>query len=101
MRTLSRVSSTLIGVGHSRSFPGFPAAEAERQEKESVGGKEDYKGDSKFATHLKASAGVSVFARTRTLKQQREYLPAFACREDLMKILRDNQGMSIARLLFN
>ncbi|KAJ7599325.1 pre-mRNA splicing factor [Mycena floridula] len=70
-------------------------AEAESQPKIGASNddkeKEDYKGDSKFATHLKATSGVSVFARTRTLKQQREYLPAFACREDLMKILRDNQ----------
>ncbi|SJL05479.1 related to PRP16-RNA-dependent ATPase [Armillaria ostoyae] len=66
-------------------------AEAERQEKENKGEKENYKGDSKFATHLKASSGVSSFARSRTLKEQREYLPAFACREDLMKILRENQ----------
>lgn len=71
---------------------GFAAAEAEAQAKQ--GNKEDYKGDSKFASHLKLSAGVSAFAKNRTLKEQREYLPAFACREDLMKIIRDNQGMS-------
>jgi pre-mRNA-splicing factor ATP-dependent RNA helicase DHX38/PRP16 len=65
-------------------------AEAEKRERE--GGNEVYKGDSKFATHLKTSAGQSSFARNRTLKEQREYLPAFACREDLMKILRENQG---------
>ena len=53
---------------------------------------EDYKGESKFASHLKTAAGVSAFARTRTLKEQREYLPAFACREELMKVIRDNQG---------
>ena len=56
-----------------------------------AGEKEDHKGDSKFATHLKAAAGVSAFARSRTLKEQREYLPAFACREDLLKVIRDNQ----------
>ncbi|GLB36636.1 putative helicase associated domain (HA2) Add an annotation [Lyophyllum shimeji] len=66
-------------------------AEAEKKERESKGEKEDYKGDSKFATHLKTSAGVSNFARTRTLKEQREYLPAFACREELMKVIRENQ----------
>ncbi|KAE9397860.1 pre-mRNA splicing factor [Gymnopus androsaceus JB14] len=68
-------------------------AEAEKQEKEAKenGEKESYKGDSKFASHLKASSGVSAFARNRTLKEQREYLPAFACREDLMKIIRENQ----------
>jgi hypothetical protein len=72
-------------------------AEAEAKAKE-ADGRKDYKGDSKFATHLKTSGGVSSFARTRTLKEQREYLPAFACREDLMKILRDNQGSSLSCL---
>ena len=56
------------------------------------GEKEDYKGDSKFASHLKMSAGVSSFAKSRTLKEQREYLPAFACREELLKVMRENQG---------
>ncbi|KAF9792261.1 P-loop containing nucleoside triphosphate hydrolase protein [Thelephora terrestris] len=64
--------------------------EAEARESEKSD-KEDYKGDSKFATHLKASTGVSSFAKSRTLKEQREYLPAFACREELMKVIRENQ----------
>ncbi|KAI0089748.1 P-loop containing nucleoside triphosphate hydrolase protein [Irpex rosettiformis] len=67
------------------------AAEAEAEAKDKEGEKEDYKGDSKFATHLKTTTGVSTFAKTRTLKEQREYLPAFACREELMKVIRDNQ----------
>lgn len=50
------------------------------------------KGDSKFAEHLKTQQATSAFAKSRTLKEQREYLPAFACREELMKVLRDNQG---------
>ncbi|KAI0685259.1 P-loop containing nucleoside triphosphate hydrolase protein [Cytidiella melzeri] len=67
------------------------AAEAEAEAKDKAGEKEDYKGDSKFATHLKSTAGVSTFAKTRTLKEQREYLPAFACREELLKVIRENQ----------
>ncbi|KAI0641179.1 P-loop containing nucleoside triphosphate hydrolase protein [Trametes meyenii] len=67
------------------------AAEAEAEAKAKTEKEEDYKGDSKFASHLKTGAGVSAFARTRTLKEQREYLPAFACREELMKVIRDNQ----------
>lgn len=35
---------------------------------------------------------MSAFAKSRTLKEQREYLPAFACREELLKVIRDNQG---------
>lgn len=54
---------------------------------------ENYKGESKFASHLKTNAATSSFARNRTLKEQREYLPAFACREDLMRTIRDNQGI--------
>ncbi|KIK91836.1 hypothetical protein PAXRUDRAFT_148626 [Paxillus rubicundulus Ve08.2h10] len=66
-------------------------AEAAAEKAAASGEKEDYKGDSKFASHLKTSAGVSSFAKNRTLKEQREYLPAFACREELLKVIRDNQ----------
>jgi hypothetical protein len=41
---------------------------------------------------MKASEGASNFSRTKSLKEQREYLPAFACREDLMRTIRENQG---------
>ncbi|KAH9982038.1 hypothetical protein BGW80DRAFT_1161776 [Lactifluus volemus] len=78
-------------------------AAAEAQAKNAT--KEDYKGDSKFASHLKTSAGVSSFARNRTLREQREYLPAFACREDLLRTIRDHQGAvvhhSASRIPFN
>ncbi|KAA1475461.1 P-loop containing nucleoside triphosphate hydrolase protein [Dentipellis sp. KUC8613] len=70
-------------------------AEAQAEAKMKSGEKEDYKGDSKFAGHLKVSAGVSSFAKSRTLKEQREYLPAFACREDILRIIRDNQVVVI------
>ncbi|SNX86271.1 probable PRP16 - RNA-dependent ATPase [Melanopsichium pennsylvanicum] len=53
--------------------------------------REDGKGDSRFAKHLKSTTGGSDFSRTKTLKEQRQYLPAFACREELMKIIRENQ----------
>jgi pre-mRNA-splicing factor ATP-dependent RNA helicase DHX38/PRP16 len=60
--------------------------------KEDEVGHADYKSDSKFASHMKASEGASNFSRTKSLKEQREYLPAFACREDLMRTIRENQG---------
>lgn len=80
-------------IAHSRSllcFFLFYIAEAEAKAKE---GEEDYKGESKFASHLKTGTGVSAFSKSRTLKEQREYLPAFACREELLKVIRDNQGV--------
>lgn len=47
--------------------------------------------DSKFGSHLKKSAGSSSFSRSKSLAQQREYLPAFAVREELLSVIRDNQ----------
>ena len=48
-------------------------------------------GKSKFASHLKKNTGGSAFSKSKTLKEQREYLPAFAVREELMRVIRDNQ----------
>ncbi|ETN37181.1 uncharacterized protein HMPREF1541_08171 [Cyphellophora europaea CBS 101466] len=46
----------------------------------------------KFSDHFrKNEGGTSAFSKTKTLKQQREYLPAFAVREELMRVIRDNQ----------
>lgn len=47
--------------------------------------------DSKFASHLKKAEGSSSFSRMKSLAQQREYLPAFAVREELLSVIRDNQ----------
>jgi pre-mRNA-splicing factor ATP-dependent RNA helicase DHX38/PRP16 len=51
---------------------------------------------SQFASHLKPSkngnaAGASHFSRTKSLKEQRQFLPAFACREELLKTIREHQ----------
>jgi pre-mRNA-splicing factor ATP-dependent RNA helicase DHX38/PRP16 len=46
---------------------------------------------SKFAVHLKSNEGQSAFSRGKTLREQREFLPAFAVREDLLRVIRDNQ----------
>lgn len=56
-----------------------------------VAADEDKKGGSKFADHLKKNEGQSAFSKSKTLREQREYLPAFAVREDLLRVIRDNQ----------
>ncbi|GAA6001990.1 hypothetical protein JCM10207_003027 [Rhodosporidiobolus poonsookiae] len=53
--------------------------------------------DSQFAEHMKKNReqakkqGGSKFAREKTLREQRQYLPAFASREDLLRVVRENQ----------
>ena len=48
-------------------------------------------GGNKFAEHLKKNQGQSAFSMSKTLREQREYLPAFAVREELLRVIRDNQ----------
>ncbi|GLA59707.1 DEAH-box RNA helicase prp16 [Aspergillus tubingensis] len=51
-----------------------------------------YKSGNKFAQHLKKDeGGQSSFSKSKTLREQREFLPAFAVREDLLRVIRDNQ----------
>ncbi|KAL2896795.1 Pre-mRNA-splicing factor ATP-dependent RNA helicase DEAH7, partial [Bienertia sinuspersici] len=54
-------------------------------------GEIDFKEDAKFAQHLKKDEAVSDFAKTKTLAQQRQYLPIFSIREELLQVIRENQ----------
>ncbi|KAM7222290.1 P-loop containing nucleoside triphosphate hydrolase protein [Rhypophila decipiens] len=49
------------------------------------------KNNNKFSDHFKKNEGASNFSQSKTLKEQREFLPAFAVREDLLRVIRDNQ----------
>jgi pre-mRNA-splicing factor ATP-dependent RNA helicase DHX38/PRP16 len=58
-------------------------------------GEIDYKKSSGFAQHVKkkddaANAPVSNFARTKSIRQQREYLPVFSVRDELLNVIREN-----------
>ncbi|MCJ1272622.1 DEAH-box RNA helicase prp16 [Puttea exsequens] len=54
-------------------------------------GEDEGKSSNKFAVHMKKSEGQSAFSKSKTLREQREYLPAFAVREELLRVIRDNQ----------
>lgn len=53
----------------------------------------DYKEGSSFAKSMKGKVNEaqSVFARNKTMTEQREYLPVYAVRDDLLNIVRENQ----------
>ncbi|TQS31761.1 hypothetical protein Golomagni_07947, partial [Golovinomyces magnicellulatus] len=40
---------------------------------------------------MKKADGSSDFSQSKSLREQRQYLPAFAVREDLMRVIRENQ----------
>lgn len=52
----------------------------------------DHRSAQKFADHMKVDQEQkSEFSLKKTIKQQREYLPAYACRQEMLRIIRDNQ----------
>lgn len=54
------------------------------------------KQDSQFASHMQEkSATLSNFSLTKTLSQQRQFLPAFAVREELLSLIRDNPSILV------
>ena len=56
-----------------------------------IPGQEENQSNSKFSQSLKKNEGASNFSQSKTLREQREFLPAFAVREDLLRVIRDNQ----------
>ena len=40
---------------------------------------------------MKKSEAVSDFAKSKTMKEQREFLPIYSVREELLNVIRDNQ----------
>jgi pre-mRNA-splicing factor ATP-dependent RNA helicase DHX38/PRP16 len=58
-------------------------------------GEIDYKKTSGFATHMKKDTAVSNFARTKTIRQQREFLPVYSVRNELLNVIRENNVVVI------
>ncbi|KAK3903459.1 P-loop containing nucleoside triphosphate hydrolase protein [Staphylotrichum tortipilum] len=72
----------LMGVKEEDTDSALPIAREEESK---------LRNTNKFSDHLKKSAGASSFSQTKSLREQREYLPAFAVREELLRVIRDNQ----------
>lgn len=54
-------------------------------------GEVNFKEGAQFAKHMSAkNAAQSTFAKTKTIAQQREFLPVHSVRDDLMHIIREN-----------
>ncbi|KAI0879407.1 P-loop containing nucleoside triphosphate hydrolase protein [Hypoxylon argillaceum] len=72
----------LMGVKEEDGDSALPIAAEDDQAKSS---------NNKFSEVMKKNDGASNFSQSKTLKEQREFLPAFAVREDLLRVIRDNQ----------
>ncbi|XLU67466.1 hypothetical protein S245_026519 [Arachis hypogaea] len=54
-------------------------------------GEIDFKEEAKFSQHLKKEEAVSDFAKSKSIAEQRQYLPIFSVRDDLLQVIRENQ----------
>ncbi|CAI0555466.1 unnamed protein product [Linum tenue] len=55
-------------------------------------GEVNFKEDAKFAQHMKKGGeAVSDFAKSKSLAEQRQYLPIFSVRDELLQVIRENQ----------
>jgi len=63
-------------------------------DREDVGdeGEVDFKENSKFGSHMKEKGeAASEFSKSKSLAEQRQYLPIFSVREELLQVIRENQ----------
>lgn len=80
------VAGTAIG-----NIMGVKKKEDDKDERIDEEGETDYKTDQQFAEHIKNTPEASSdFARKKTYAQQRQYLPVFAARQELLNIIREN-----------
>lgn len=49
-------------------------------------GEVDFKEEARFSQHLKKGEAVSDFAKSKTISQQRQYLPIFSVRDELLQV---------------
>jgi pre-mRNA-splicing factor ATP-dependent RNA helicase DHX38/PRP16 len=90
MKTLEGGGTTL---GNVLGVPTMTEEEKQAQLKDKgMESEVDYKKGSQFSSHLKdKSDAVSSFARTKSIREQREFLPVFTVRNELLKVVRDHQ----------
>lgn len=70
--------------------------EEEKDEAVDVEGSVNYKSEQRFADHMKKSSEASSdFAKKKSLKEQKQYLPIYACRQELLNIIRENNVVVI------
>ncbi len=70
-----------------------PEETGERGTEGDAEGNVDYKEGSSYAKHMKLqkNESSSEFTRTKTILEQRQFLPVFTVREELLSIVRENQ----------
>lgn len=69
-----------------------PDAETNEDAQDGEGEGVNYKDGSSYAKHIKEKSGAaSEFSKTKSISEQRAFLPVYTVRQDLLDIVRENQ----------
>ena len=81
---VSKVYFSLLVLHESGIIDGLIYVLHSQDSKMQEDGSTSYKSDQQFADHIQGeSQAVSAFSKTKTLRQQREFLPIYAAREQV------------------
>ncbi len=98
---------TITGLTDKEVEEGIKAQEVMRKEagddvddptaagRDGDGGDRSARQKSQFKAHMKKSEAASDFAKSKTLAEQRKYLPVYSVREEMMQVIRENQVIII------
>jgi pre-mRNA-splicing factor ATP-dependent RNA helicase DHX38/PRP16 len=94
-----------VGVAKTANKEGDGDDNNNNTNDEDENGEIDYKKSSGFAQHMKKKKGddgkerndeaVSNFAKTKSIREQREYLPVYSVRDELVNVIRENSCVVI------
>lgn len=94
-REQSKMRKRFWELGGSRIGDAMGLARPETTEvapNEEGGENVDYKDGSSYAKHIKEKSGAaSEFSKTKSLAEQRAFLPVYTVRQDLLDVVRENQ----------
>ena len=91
----SKIGSA-IGIKQDADAGGAGEEDADAGAVVGPDGKVDYRADSKYSEAMKGKTeAISHFAQTKTLKEQRRFLPVYKVRSELLQVIRDHQVVVI------
>lgn len=93
MGNAMRVKTEEASTTATKAEPDGPVSSARVKEEDvNEDGEVDYKKSTGYASHMskQKQEAVSTFAKTKSIRQQREFLPIFSVREELMNCIREN-----------
>ena len=85
-----------VGVkDEAKDGGGDTTNEGDATEATTDNGEVDYKKSAGYASHMKKNEKVSAFSKSKSIQEQRAFLPVFSVREELLTVIREHNVVVI------